>query len=69
MEHAKFIFKLENNNKLPCSSDNYFTKLENMHHHNTRQKSVLSISLSSESGRKRHQYSCLKIWETVLKYI
>jgi len=38
MEHAKFMFKFENN-MLPSSFNNYFTKLENVLHYNARQKS------------------------------
>jgi len=41
LEHAKFMFKFENN-MLHSSFDNYFPKLETVHHHNTIQISVSS---------------------------
>ena len=37
MEIAKFIFKF-NNQMLPDFFNNYFTKLDNVHNYNTRQK-------------------------------
>ena len=37
MEHAKFLFRF-NNNILPDYFKNYFVKLETIHHYHTRQK-------------------------------
>ena len=37
MKIAKFMFKF-NNQMLPDFFNNYFTKLNNVHNHNTRQK-------------------------------
>ena len=42
MEFAKFIFKF-NNKMLPESFDCYFTKLDNIHKHNTRQNIAVNI--------------------------
>ena len=54
MEFAKFMFKF-NNKMLPESFDCYFTKLDNIHQHNTRQKhrnEYYQFHTSSESGKK-----------------
>ena len=38
MEHAKFLFRFNNNNILPDHFKNYFVKQETIHHYHTRQK-------------------------------
>ena len=53
MEFAKFIFKYSND-MLPKSFDNYFTKIENVHYHNTRQKyrnEYFQPSAETEAGK------------------
>ena len=42
MEYAKFIFKF-NNHMLPDSFNCYFTKFENVHRYNTKQKQRMNI--------------------------
>ena len=54
MEFVKFIFKF-NNKMLPDSSNSYFTKLDNVHKHYTRQKhryEYYQFYISSESRKK-----------------
>ena len=54
MEFAKFMFKF-NNKMLHESFDGYFTILDNIHKHNTRQKhcnEYYQFHTSSESGKK-----------------
>ena len=63
MEYAKFIFKL-NNYMLPDSFNYYFTKLENVHKYNTKQKrrnEYFQRRISSESGRKTLYQICLQV--------
>ena len=64
MEFAKFMFKF-NNKMLPESFDCYFTKLNNIHKHNTRQKHRNEYYQfhTSESGKKTLQYICLNVWK------
>ena len=62
MEFAKFMFKF-NNKMLPESFDCYFTKLDNIHKHNTRQKhrnEYYQFHPSSESGKKNSLVYLLK---------
>ena len=69
MEFAKFMFKF-NNKMLPESFDCYFTKLDNIHKHNTRQKhrnEYYQFHTSSESGKKTLQYICLNVWKNIPK--
>ena len=69
MEFAKFMFKF--NNKMPPESfDCYFTKLDNIHKHNTTQKHRNEYCLfhtSFESGKKTLQYICLNVWKNISK--
>ena len=61
MEYAKFIFKI-NNHMLPNFFNCYFTKLENAHKYNTKQKQrneYFQFRISSESGRKTLHHICL----------
>ena len=63
MEYAKFIFKF-NNHMLPDSFNCYFTKLENVHKYNTKQKQCneyFQLGISSESGRKTLHHICLQV--------
>ena len=67
MEFAKFIFKYSND-MLPKSFDNYFTKIENVHYHNTRQKyrnEYFQPSAETEAGKKTLQYIGINIWKTI----
>ena len=67
MEYAKFIFKF-NNHMLPDSFNCYFTKLENVHKYNTKQKQrneYFQFRISSESGRKTLHHICLQVWKNV----
>ena len=53
---------------LPLSFNSYFIDLNNIHKHNTRQKSTGGFyhhSFNSEFGRKRLQHICLKEWESI----
>ena len=57
-----------NNYVLPNSFDNYFTKLESIHNHNTRNKAAGSFhyhSIDAESGRKGLQYACFKACKNI----
>ena len=63
MEIAKFIFKF-NNQMLPEFFNNYFTKLDNVHNYNIRQKSQAEFFQyfgASESRRKTLHYIGLKV--------
>ena len=66
MEYAKFIFKF-NNHMLPDSFNCYFTKLENIHQYNTKQKQrneYFQFRISSESEEKLYTisvYQCGRI--------
>ena len=54
MEHAKFLFRF-NNNMLPDYFKNYFVKQETVYHYHTRQKNKKKIFHNfacSEWGRK-----------------
>ena len=54
MKIAKFMFKF-NNQILPDFFNIYFTKLDNVHNYNTRQKTraeVFQYSVASESRKK-----------------
>ena len=67
MEYAKFIFKF-NNHMLPDSFNCYFTKLENVHKYNTKQKQrneYFQFCISSESRTKTLHYICLQVWKNV----
>ena len=67
LEHAKFMYRYENN-MLPCSFDNYFTKLENVHNHKTRYKMNNGFFLprvKTNFGKKRTHFLCVKIWEEI----
>ena len=69
MEFAKFMFKF-NNKMLPESFDCYFTKLDNIHKHNTRQKhrnECYQFHTSSESRKKTLQYICLNVSKNIPK--
>ena len=69
MKFAKFMFKF-NNKMLPESFDWYFTKLDNIHKHNTRQKhrnEYYQFHASSESEKKTLQYICLTVWKNIPK--
>ena len=67
LEFAKFILKFKNN-MLPLSFHNYLIDLNNIHKHNTRQKSIGGFyhhSFNSEFGIKRLQHICLKELESI----
>ena len=67
IEFAKFMFKY-NNRLLPPSFNNYFTKLDVIHHYNTRQKGTSEFFqpfIASETGKKSLQYIGLKIWKNI----
>ena len=69
MEFAKFMFKF-NNKMLPESFDCYFTILDNIHKHNTRQKhrnEYFQFYTSSKSRKKTLQYICLNVWKNIPK--
>ena len=51
MEFAKFMFKF-NNKMLPESFDCYFTKHDNIHKHNTRQKHRNEYYQLQNKGKK-----------------
>ena len=66
IEFAKFMYKY-NNHLLPPSFHNYFTKLDVIHHYNTRQQltsKVLQPFIASETGKKSLQH----IGKKSLKY-
>ena len=57
-----------NNRLLPPSFNNYFTKLNVIHHYNTRQKVTSEFfqpSIASETGKKFLQHIGLKIWKNI----
>ena len=63
MEIAKFMFKC-NNQMLPDFFSNYFTKLDNVHIYNTRQKiraELFQYSIASQSSRKTLYHIGLKV--------
>ena len=63
MEITKFTFKL-NNQMLSDFFNNYFTKLDNVHNYNTRQKTraeFYQYSVASESRRKTLHHIDLKV--------
>ena len=63
MEYAKFILKFKNHT-LPDSFNYYFTKLESVHKHNTKQKQrneYFQFRISSESGRKTLHHISLQV--------
>ena len=67
MEYSKFIFKFRNH-MLPDSFNCYFTKLENVHKCNTKQKQCnesFQFCIYSESGRKTLYHICLQVWKNV----
>ena len=67
IELAKFMFKY-NNRLLPPSFNNYFTKLDVIHHYNTRQKVTSEFFqpfIASEAGKKSLQHIGLKIWKNI----
>ena len=69
MEIAKFMFKF-NNQMLPDFFNNYFTKFDNVHNYNTRQKTraeFFQYSVASESRRKPLHHIGLKVWKNVSK--
>ena len=67
MGYAKFIFKFSYH-MLPDSFNYCFTKLENVHKYNTKQKQryeYFQFRIFSESGRKTLHHICLKVWKNV----
>lgn len=67
MEFAKFMYKY-NNHMLPSSFNSYFTKLDQIHRYDTRQKSKGAFfhhAIHTEFGRKNLQHSCLVVWESI----
>ena len=69
IEIAKFMFKF-NNQIHPDFFNNYFTKLDNVHYYNTREKTqaeFFQYSVASESKRKFLHHIGLKVWKNVLK--
>ena len=67
IEFAKFMFKC-NNRLLPPSFNNYFTKLDVMHHCNSRQKVTSEFFqpfIASETGKKSLQHIGVKIWKNI----
>ena len=69
MEFAKFMFKFDIK-MLPEFFYCYFTKLDNIHKHNTRQKhrnEYYQFHTSSESRKKTLQYICLNVWKNIPK--
>ena len=69
MEFAKFMFKF-NNKMLPESFYSYFTKLDNVLKHFTRQKhrnEYNQFYTTSESGKKTLHHICLNTWKNVPK--
>ena len=67
MEFAKFIFKYSND-LLPNSFYNSFTKLENIHNYNTRQKSrneYFQTFFGTETGKKTLHYLGLNKWKSI----
>ena len=69
VEIAKFMFKFDNQ-MLPDFFNNYFTKLDNVHNYNTRQKTLVKFfqySAASESRRKTPHHICIKVSKNVPK--
>ena len=67
IEFAKIMFKY-NNRLLPPSFNNYFTKLDEVHHYNTRQKVTSEFFqpfVALETGKKSFQHIGLKIWKNI----
>ena len=67
MEIAKFMFKF-NNNMLPSSFDNYFTRLDEVHNYNTRQKmrnEYFQTYIGSENGKKTLHHISLSVWKCI----
>ena len=63
------MFKF-NNQMLLDFFNNYFTKLDNVHNYNTRQKTraeFFQYFVASESRRKALHYIGLKVWKNVPK--
>ena len=59
-----------NNRLLPPSFNNYFTKLDVIHHYNTRQKVTSEFFqpfIASETGKKSLQHIGLKIYKNIPK--
>ena len=65
MEIAKFMFKF-NYQMLSDIFNYYFTKLDNAHNYNTRQKTQAEF-FASESRRKTLHHIGLKVWKNVPK--
>ena len=66
-EHAKFLFRF-NNNILPDYFKNYFVKLETIHHYHTRQKTkqdFFHTFARTEWGRKIIQRKVLNVWKKI----
>ena len=67
IEFAKFMFKC-NNRLLPPSFNNYFMKLDVMHHCNSRQKVTSEFFqpfIASETDKKSLQHIGVKIWKNI----
>ena len=67
IEFAKFMFKY-NNRLLPPSFNNSFTKLDVIHHYNTRQKATSEFFqpfIASETGKKSLQHIGLITWKNI----
>ena len=64
MEYAKFLFRFSNN-MLPNYFNNYFTSLDSIHHHYTRQKSkkdFFHTHSRTEWKKKMTEHKALEIW-------
>ena len=69
MKNAKFMFKFNNQMQLDFFK-NYFTKSDNVHIYNTRQKTRVKFFqylVASESRRKTLYHIGLKVWTNVPK--
>ena len=67
MKITKFMFKF-NNQMLPDFFNNYFTKLDNVHDYNTRQKTraeFFQSSVAFESRKKTFHHIDLKVRKNV----
>ena len=63
MEYAKFLFKFSNN-MLPNYFNSYFTSLDSIHHHHTRQKSkdFFHTYSHTEWKKKMTEHKAFEIW-------
>ena len=69
MEITKIMFKF-NNQMRPDFFNNYFTKPDNVHTYNTRQKTqaeFFQYTVTSKSRRKTLRDNGLKVWKNVPK--